>query len=456
MTLVVVAVGAAPTASAQQPAIPESVGTIDGAPIAADSFARFVLAEQGSSGVGTEALDFLIQERLIELEARRRGVVVTELDIDSRIAALETQLRAQSKGRIGVEDQRVAMNVDIAIFRRVLRKAIAAERMMRDDFGLGDADVRPEKQSLWFQEQRARGGVRTEGLAAEIAAEFSIEFADERITRTEWGLRLFHALSKADADRMFDEFIGIELLLAAARKVGLDVTPQHVAREVQERTEQLLAKLKDAGMPTEGVDYLSTLKARGDDPTAVVGSDRFKAEILLKELARQRHGKDDWRGYYNDHRAEFDQAFGRRVRVATIFLRADPEKGGKSLRTWPEATAELDRIRQRTLAGDIPAAEAFSSFARQFSEHDSAKRGGDLGFLSEAQLEKLGLPAKLIDEKPATLFGPLTTAPGVHLLRIVEQRAASPFAEICGEVEKAARRALLQELRKTAKVERGI
>lgn len=429
-----------------------AVGTIDGRPLGADAFARFVLAEQGSAAVGVEALDFLIQDRLIEQEAKRRGVVVSDQDVDAKLAELERRTRAETKGKLGVDDQRAAMGVDLDTFRRVLRRAIAGERMMRADFGLGDADVRPEKQSLWFQEQRAREGVRTTGVPVGIAA----EFGDERITTTDWGLQLFKALSRGDRDRLFDEYVGIELLLAAAKQAGLAVTPQHIAREVQERTAQLLAKLKEAHMPTEGVDWLSTLKARGDDPEAVVSSDRFKAEILLKELARTRHGADDWRRWYDDHRAEFDQAFGRRVRLATVFLRADAVKGGKASRTWPEATQELDALRQRCLQGDIPVGEAFASFARLRSEHESAARGGELGFLAEAQLEKLGLPANLVAEKPGALVGPLTVANGVHLLRVIEQRSASPFEEIRGEVEKAARRALLQELRKSAKVERKI
>ncbi len=427
------------------------IGTIDGRPIATDAFARFVLSEQ-KDGAATEALDHLIQERIVEIESRRRGIVVTEGDVAARLAGLEQRARKESGGKLGLDDQLASTKVDRAEFRRLIRKMIACERMMADDFGTRD-EIPPAKQSLWFQEQRARAGVRTAELPAGVAAVIG---GDEQIATIDWALMLYRRLPEADAAKLFDEYVGIDLLFAAAKAQGLVVTPQHVAREVQERNEALAAKLRDAHMPTDGVDYLATLKARGDDPDAVLASDRFRAEILLKELTRQRFGADGWRAYYDAHRAEFDQAFGRRVRVATIYLRAEPQKVGKAGRTWAEATAELEPMKARALQGDVPVAEAFASFARLKSEHESAARGGDLGFLSDAQLQQIGLPSTLLEEKPAALLGPMPAPHGVHLLRVLEQRAASPFEEIVGEVEKAARRALLQELRGSAKVERKI
>lgn len=439
-------------------AVGDPIGTLDGQALASARFAEFVLAEQGKSGAGLEALDHLVQAQLVALEATRRGILVTERDLDDRVAALDQQLKQSSDGKLSIADQLAAMNLDASAFRTLLRQSIACERMMGADYGLrSDAEIPREKQSLWFQELKGRYGVRTEQLPAGAAAVLLEEGQGERVvSRVEWGLELFRALAPADADRLFDEYIGIELLLGAAKQARLEVTPEHVAREVQERTKQLAAKLKAAGMAADDVDYLATLRARGDDPDAVLASDRFRAEILLKELARQRYGADGWKRFYADHKADFDREFGRRVRVSTIHLRADAKAGGPAGRTLAEATAALEGVKQRAQAGDVPVAEAFASFARLRSEHESAARGGDLGFLAAEELERAGLPSALLDEKQGALVGPLPTLSGAHLLRVTEQRAASPFEEVVGEVEKAARRQLLQELRKAAKVERKI
>ncbi len=429
------------------------VGTLDGRPLEAGRFAEFVLSEQGRSASGADALDHLVQAHLVDLEVARRGIVVTESDVDERIDALDARLRAESNGKLSIADELKSREMDRDTFRMLMRKAIACERMMGADYGLrSGSEIPREKQSLWFQELKARSAVRVDGLATGIAA----EVGDASISRTAWGLELFGALPKDDAARLFDEYIGIELLLAAAKKARLEVTPAHVAAEVQERSAKLAAKLKAAGMSTDGVDYLSTLRARGDDPDSVLASDRFRAEILLKELARQRFGSDGWKRYYADHRADFDRAFGRRVHLATIHLRADARSGGPAGRTLSDATATLDGLKQRAQAGDVPVAEAFASFARLRSEHESAPRGGDIGFLAAEELERNGLPSSLLDEKVGAVVGPVPTMSGAHLLRVIEQRAASPFEEVVGEVELAARRQLLQELRKAAKVERKI
>ena len=447
------AVALALAADDHAPQAVDAVAVIDGRPIEREEFARFVLAERATSSTGAEALDQLVQERLVELEARRRGVFVSDAEIAARMVDLDRQMRADSGGKLGLEELLSQRKIDRATFEALLRKSIPAERMMAADFGLpAGSTVPPEKQSLWFKELEAREGVKTSGLSDGVAA----EIGEEKIGRTEWAMKLFEGLSPKESDTLFDDFVGIELILAEGKRRHFEVTERHLDAEVAERTAALVAALKAQGMATDGVDYPSTLKSRGEDPDAVIHGDRFRAAILLKELARQRHGADGFRQYYAKHRADFDAAYGRRVRLATIFLVAAQQKTAKVKRNWSEAADELEAIKKRIEQGDVPAAQAFESLAKLKSEHGSAAKGGELGFVAEPALKQRGLPATLLDEKVGALVGPVITADGVWLLRVEEQKAASPFEEIQDEVEKAARRDLLLELRKDKKVERKI
>jgi parvulin-like peptidyl-prolyl isomerase len=431
------------------------VATIDGRAIPADRFARFVLVEREHSSAGAEALQQLVQERLVEREARRRGIRVTEQDVDLRARQIEEGLRAQSQGRQGLDDHLAGLKISRDAFRVLLHKSIACERMMAADFGLpAGALVPPEKQSLWFRDLESRASVTKEGLPAGVAA--TVE--GQAIARTAWALKIFEGLPPAEGDKLFEDFIAVDLLLTEGAKEGIEVGPEQIRREIEERSRLVREMLTGEGLPSEGVDYLSTLKARGEDPAALLEGERFRAEIVLKELARRRFGEDGFRAFYEERRAVFDQAFGRRVRVATLFLKAAQQKSAKVARTWTEASEELEALKVRVLAESAgrTVAETFASLAKLRSEHESAARGGDLGLLSQAQLEKRGLPPSLLDVPPGTLEGPIVTADGVHLFFVVEARAASPFEEIVGEVEKSARREVVKRLRDACKVERKI
>jgi hypothetical protein len=210
-------------------------------------------------------------------------------------------------------------------------------------------------------------------------------------------------------------------------------------------------------MPSQDVTFHSMIKARGEDPETVLRSDRFRAEILLKDLAKKVYGGDGFRGFYDAHRADFDVRFGRRVRLASIFLRAAPKKTAQVPRTWAEATQELDRLKDRLGSDPASLAASFASQARIRSEDGAAaKTGGDLGFCGLRELEARGLSDSLLDAKSGTMVGPMNAREGVHLLLVGEKKSASPFEEIRDEVEKAARAELLRELKKDVPIERKI
>ena len=443
---------AAQARPAEKPQTQRIVAKIGELAIGADAFASYVLDQCATTEKGGSSLEALVQERMVEAEAARRGISVDDAAITSRYQELDRKMREQSGGKQGMDDYlKTIRHLTPAEFRAVLGKSILAERMMAEDFGIAaGTPVPPEKQGLWFRDGR-RPTVKHDGLPPGVAA----DVGGLPVSRTEWGIRLFGALADKEQDELFKEFVGVELLLQRGRELGIEVTAAAIQAELDERTAQLKEMLAKQGMPNESVTFLSTLKARGDDPDVFLKSDKFKAELLWKEITRQQYGKDGFKGYYEARKTDFDALFGRKVKVATIFLSAAMKKSAKVARTYAEASHELDGLRERLASDPGALAAAFASQARLHSEDGrSARAGGELGFLGAKELEERGLPASLLDETPGRMVGPLTAHDGVHLLLVGEKRDASPFEEIQGEVEKAARRNVLEELRKDVKVER--
>lgn len=459
LTLAHALLGLAPAAAAQarpaaRPEKPRIVAHIGDLAIPADTFAAFVLDERGATANGASSLEALAQERMVEVEAANRHLSVDEAAISSRYQELDRKMRESSGGKQGMDDYvKQIRHLTPAEFRAVLGKSILAERMMAEDFGLpAGAAVPPEKQGLWFRDSK-RPAIKHDALPPGIAA----DVGGLPVTRTEWGIRLFGSLENKEQDDLFKDFVGVQLLLQRGRELGIEVTAPMIQEELDERTAKLKDLLAKQGMPNDNVDFLATLKARGDDPDVFLKSDRLKAEVLLREITNRTYGKDGFKDYYEARKPDFDALFGRRVKVATIFLSAAMKKTAKVARTYAEATHELDELKDRLGSDPGALTAAFASQARLHSEDGrSARLGGDLGFLGASELEERGLPGSLLDEATGRLVGPVTVHDGVHLLLVGEKRAASPFEEIRGEVEKAARRHVLEELQKDVKIQRDL
>ena len=167
---------------AAKPPAPRSVGRIGDREITADEFAAFVLDERGTTAPAAKALEWLEQNRIVEVEAARRGISVDEATITTRYQDLDREMRKQSDGKQGIEDYlKTIRHLTSAEFRAILADAILAERMMAEDFGLRPGDLVPaEKQGLWFRDEK-RPAVRRDRLPPGVASMVS----DKEVRRTD-------------------------------------------------------------------------------------------------------------------------------------------------------------------------------------------------------------------------------------------------------------------------------
>ncbi len=429
-----------------------AVAHLQGVPITESALADFALGEHENSDNAQAALDHLIEDALVEQEARRRGVMISDRQVEGRIEALDREVRNQSNGRLCLADQLAQQGVVIEEFRALLRKSIACETMMAEDFGMPpESSIPEEKHKVWFSDIRLRSTVEKTGLPAGCAA----RVGDGSIPRSLWAITFLRSLSEKDRAQHVEDLIDVRLILAEARRLNLEVSKSDQERELSELDEHLLTKLKAEGLQTDGISYLQVLESRGRSPAEYLDSERFRARILIKRVADLRHGKDSYRQFYEDRKPAFDKKHGRRLSLSTIFLRAGGKKSAQFRRDYAEAEAALNQMRNRLEQGGTLVEEQFSQLARIWSEDvASGSRGGALGDLSQADLERLSLPADLMNHRASDLVGPWVSSGGTHLFLIRGFVPALTFEELGKEIRAEARRELLSELRSTAKVER--
>jgi peptidyl-prolyl cis-trans isomerase C len=160
----------------------------------------------------------------------------------------------------------------------------------------------------------------------------------------------------------------------------------------------------------------------------------------------------DVRRYYDAYRDFFD---GTTVKVSHIAIRL-PEN-------VPEAEvartrAQLTELRAQIMAGKLD----FAAAAKTYSQCESNKAGGDLGFITRKVMVEEPFARVAFALQPGQISDVVQTGFGLHLIRVAERKAGQPsdFARIKDQVRdmyaEEYRQTILAQQRKAARLEINI
>lgn len=157
---------------------------------------------------------------------------------------------------------------------------------------------------------------------------------------------------------------------------------------------------------------------------------QFEQDSLVAQLEREVRASaqptpDEVEAYFRGHPQKFTEP--EQFRASIVLLKVDPS----SPRTvWDDA-----RTKARALLDQLGAGSDFAEIARTSSTHDSAAKGGDLGYLHSGMIPE---PAEraLATLAPGEVSEPVTLLEGIAVLRLDERRPARPQA--FGDAQRAA------------------
>jgi len=142
--------------------------------------------------------------------------------------------------------------------------------------------------------------------------------------------------------------------------------------------------------------------------------------------------------YYDDHKADFEQAKVSHILVRFQGSQAPARPGQKDL-TEAEALAKIQALRQRIEGG-----EDFAKIATAESDDaGSGAKGGDLGTITHGQTVPAFEEAAFA-LKPGELSQPVKTQFGYHLIRLISIDV-KPFDSVRPEMERALGPPLVQK-----------
>lgn len=315
----------------------------------------------------SQALDALIDERVLLTHARDLGMKIDEAEVERAVAGVAQQNQltvAQLREQLKKE------GLDYTRFRNNLRDQLMVERLrdreLQSRVRVGDAEV----DELLASQQAAPG-----------AAELNI--AQILLPVPDGASEAAAAQVRASAEAALARVRGGEDFAKVARELSRDGN--------RERGGEIGLRPADR-LPDLFVDAVATLQPGQLAPALVRSGAGFH---VLKLLERRAAGG---------------------VRVTQTRARHI------LLRTGSGTTPEAATRRLQALRTDIAAGRRkFEDAARELSEDGTAANGGDLGWVSagafvpefEQVMDRLG---------PGALSPPVTTRFGVHLIQVVDRR----------------------------------
>lgn len=216
----------------------------------------------------------------------------------------------------------------------------------------------------------------------------------------------------------------------------LPAAQQALAREsasaIRHQADALLVRrVLAAQAAAEGLERDPTVERQLRIARERVLSDALLARVDAQAVGDEQALQDYARNRYQAQPERFAQP--EQVRVRHILLRGD------------DADAQAQAVLQALREG-----AKFDELARERSQDPgSARNGGDLGFFARGRMVPEFEQAAFALAAPGDVSGPVRTSFGVHILQLVERRAAGqlPFAEMRATLMEEAARSLRAQAR---------
>ncbi len=260
-------------------------------------YLRYVGTVYARQDEGEIAFQQVLIERIVFEAAERAGVSITEDDVTELALRLDARARAETGGASGLLE---SLDADEGVVRDSLAILALQEKVIAAESGV----EHPSDEQLrgWMDAALAEIHVLPAPLDDKIAARWP---AGE-MTRVELGRRIHRLLAPEDRGGVLTELLGVLLIRATAAQQGIELTPEAVAEEVQQR--ELLVSARDGNT---GVSY-ANIVAQLDKLSLeeLVATPRFGAEVLLRLMVEKQWTHEQLQALFEEEREFFESRLG--------------------------------------------------------------------------------------------------------------------------------------------------
>jgi len=354
---------------------------------------------------GAEALNHLIDLRLVEQAARDQQLMPSRDEVKGQVLVLEARLlqRKQSLDEV-LKTRRLTRSA----FEKQLAMGLAKQRLVLKALGETSKRVPTETElELWSKQTRAKAKVvlDRERLPAGVLA--TVDGAE--ISSADLGDILFIKVSTDTLTRAVKDLAFRAIVKSLGKQQNIRITEQDVDANVRQRQLQHEQDKQRGKLP-----FADLLKATTGLTVAQYKRDpHMRAQVLFQKLVAARYPASVLMERYLADKRNILKRHGARRKISVLLVRTS-DRPNQLVKLDPKAA----RKRIEELQQEIKKKKSFAVVARLESEGPNKKEGGAIGWCHQED-KKAPVPQEVLNEAFAAeinkVKGPVRTKEGFWL-----------------------------------------
>ena len=437
---------AVPAAFAQADKLPDNAAARVGDEIITmDEFRTALLLRYGTSQEGEQTLGNLVTDILVETEARKRGITVTDAELKTYIRGVEAKLAKYSGGKQTLKDVLEERQVTYQEFLQISRGFLLQQRMAAKDLGV-KGEVSAAKLGVWLEDLKRKGSIEYKDLPEGTYA----RVGGRPITAQVYGDTLIRQLSP---DRL--ESTLWDLCIARAVKLRMkewkvEITETDIKEALSDLESEFHADPRFKNLNVDFAQWVKTVRRMTIEELTKDPS--FLSQVGLAKKLRMDLTEQEVRAHFDANR----EKFGEQRSFIHLLVKGEEKATpfGKSARPLPKAKSII-----RRLLDEVRAGASFEGMVKKYSEAKTKTiRSEDPIVVTRSSTLPPALRDVVFGATVGDVLGPILTSYGYHLVKVVKVVPAPGYEKARDVVEKdllrAKRRTALLEIRQDPRIVR--
>ncbi|MEE9394751.1 MAG: peptidylprolyl isomerase [Planctomycetota bacterium] len=388
-----------------------AVAVVNGSALSIAEYSQSIYERFVGHKQGIEALDDLIDRRIISAQMAKRGLSVSDTELNAHYSDLDKRYRQQSKGQMGLDKVIAQKGISKGVFMSRLRLQLSLKRMTAQDFKR--KDVSPADQQQWLRSKKL--DARLEQDPKKLPANAASRVYDRYITYEDFARNVSVLLPERDVVDLIRTRLETRLALDLAKKQGIIIS--EADRKAQFKT---IKTNFESNPKFKGMDFEDLIKQRtGMSMEAYRRGPGFEREVALSLLGLHYVPDDQTAATYD----KYKDHFGPLQDVRHIFIRGSKNAGSnQNVRSLTKAKEHADAV-----YGRIKKGAKFQDLVKLMSDDANTKfQGGRLDIFTPASARNFPALEKLLKTMQiGDIKGPIASPRGYHIIKL-ENVAPAP------------------------------